>query len=103
MRAKFSKVVLGLMLAALLVPTMGSDGCRRGYGGSFTDIAFGVDVLPSFGFSDWGFSDSYYEESYYNDSYYDDGFYDDGFYDDGFYDDGFYGDDFKAKNAGRKK
>ena len=103
MCAKISKVVLGLMLVALLAPTMGSDGCHRGHGGSYTDVSIGLDVLPSFGFSDWGFSDSYYEETYYSESSYDSGTYYDGSYDNGSYDDGSYSNDWKAKNAGRRK
>lgn len=100
MRTRITRVVMGLMLAALLVPMMGSDGCHRGhggYGGDYTDVFFGLDVIPSF--SDWGFSDS----SYYEETYYDEGYYDGGYYDDGYYDDGYYGDDWKSKNPGRGK
>jgi hypothetical protein len=104
MRANISKAALGVMLAALLVPTMGSDGCRRSCCGNSTDVSFGFDAVPSFGFGDWGFTDSSYSgETYYDAGYYDGGSFDDGSYDDGSYDDGFYGGDFKAKKAGRRK
>ena len=53
MRANFSKAALGVMLAALLVPTMGSDGCHRDCCGSFSDVSYGFDAIPVI-FSSWG-------------------------------------------------
>jgi hypothetical protein len=96
MRSQVSKLVLSLMLVALLVPMMGSDGCDDDCGYSYDCGGGGF----GFDFFDFGYSDDYYEEVYYEEGYYDEGFYDDGYYDDGYYDDGYY-DDWKKKNGTR--
>ena len=114
----FTKIVLGLALAGLLLPTAGCKYPRGGsYGGSYTDVFVGFDWLPGFGgfdlFDDYVEYD-YYEEDfividtggdyYYEDEYYyeDDYYYDDAYWDDGYWDDGYW-DDWKKKRAGRRK
>ena len=120
MYKKLTKTVLSLALVGLLLPMVGCKYKKGGYhGGSYTDVAFGMDWLPSFGGYDiWdeyeetvvyeedvfvSTSDSYYYEDdiYYTDDYY----YDDGYYDDEYYDDGgyYWDDDWKKKRRGRRK
>jgi len=94
MRRFTSKVVLGLALAALILP---AAGCRKGRGGyTNVDVGFG-------GFGDYvsGFmSGGGYEEVFYDEEYFESGpVFDDG----GYYEEGYYPDDWKGKKAGRGK
>ena len=104
MKKKLTKALMGLALAALVIPAVGCDLRDSSYAlGSFSNAAFGFDIVPAFGGFDF-FEEEYsvteYEIDFFDDySGYDD--YDDGYYDDGYYDDGFGGyDDWKTKNAG---
>jgi hypothetical protein len=88
-RSILGRLVLGLALAAVVLP---NAGCRKGRGGSYTDVAFGID-FPSFG----GFEETFEEF----------GFFDSGFHDDGGYsffeEEEYWEEDWKGKKAGRRK
>lgn len=114
MNEKLTKIVLSLALVGVLLPTAGCKHKRGGYGGgSYTDVFFGMDWLPSFG----GFDccDDYVEYEYYeedvyvgtSDSYYyeDDFYYDEWYWDDGYWDDDgwyYWDDDWKKKRPDRR-
>lgn len=104
MGRNLAKIVLGLALVGILLPT---TGCKVKKGGSYTDVFIGFDWLPSFGGYD--FYDDYDEHVYYEedviiveetyDDYYDDGYYyEDEYWDDDEYDLwGYWDDDWKKK------
>lgn len=94
------KVVVALALVALLLP---ASGCRRGRGGSYTDVDVAFGFLPSF-LGGGGYSETFYEESGYYDvgGFYDDGgFYGSDYYEEDYYSEGYWDDDWKAKNPGK--
>lgn len=101
MKKTLSKALMGLALAALVIPAVGCDLRDSSYAlGSFSNAAFGFDIVPSFGGFDF-FEDDYSVTEFEIDFFDDYSGYDDGYYDDGFYDDGYgYYDDWKKKNAG---
>ncbi len=104
MNGKLSKITLTLLLAAILIPAAGCKYKPGSRGGSYTDVAFGLDWLPGYDYldvyeedvivSDTYYEDTYYEDSYYEDSYYEDTYYEDAYYDDFYYEDDYYDDDY---------
>ncbi len=117
MYKKLTRTALSVALAGALLTATGCELPRGGsYGGSYTDVFFGLDWLPGFGGYDYydGYETyEYYEEDvfvvdtggdyYYDDYYVDDYYYDEGLYfEDEYWDDGYW-DDWKKKRSGRRK